>query len=182
MTIVYHGSMVKFDKFDHTKIGLNATSEGYGFYFTDQKSIAEAYATNGYLYTVNFKGKKSLSSTEKTITKLQLKKFIEVLHNIGECGFLWDYGDITTEGYNNVLAEAVRLEYNGNDNDVDLIASICNVYGNKEPLRVLYHLFGYDHIKMIAEWNHNLDSDNVLYIALVNDIIDIVDICKIGNE
>ena len=178
MTIVYHGSKVQFDKFDHSFIGKNATAEGYGFYFTDIKEIAEAYAQNGFLYTVKFNGKKSLSSTKKTITKTQLKKIIEQLHRSHECGYLWDYGDIGTQGYNSVLAEAINLEYNGNDNDVELIASICNVYGSKEPLQILYNMFGYDHIKTVAEWNHGLDEEQTLYIALVNDIINIVDVKK----
>lgn len=174
MTIVYHGSKAQFNKFDHAKIGQNATSEGYGFYFTDQKSIAEAYAQNGFLYTVEFNGKKSLSNTKKTITRSQLKQFLAKLHELNEQ--LSNYGDIGFYGYDKVLAEAVNNEWEYNDNDVDLIASICNSYGSKEPLQVLYDMFGYDHIKMTAEWNHGLELEQTLYIALVNDIVNIVQV------
>lgn len=37
MTTVYHGSKAHFEKFDYSKMGLNGTAEGYGFYFTDKK-------------------------------------------------------------------------------------------------------------------------------------------------
>lgn len=183
MITVYHGSPSLFDKFDHSKIGSShATSEGYGFYFTDIKQIAHAYASDtktGYLYTVNLDIKKSLSPEKLTITRSQLKRFIEALHKHDNLYFLSNYGDIDHEGYNKVLNEAVNNNYDYNDNDVDLIASICNVYGSKEPLQVLYNTLGYDHIKMVAEWNHNLDTDNTLYIALVNDIIEIEKVEKI---
>ncbi|MCR8994610.1 hypothetical protein [Brevibacillus laterosporus] len=176
-TIVYHGSAMKFDRFDYDKIGKNATAEGFGFYFTSKKSIAENYAHKGYLYTVEFMGKKSLSSTKKTITKNQLKKFLERLNETGE--YLSNYGDIKYEGFNDVLQNAVELEWENSNNDVDLICSICNAYGGKEEvLTELYNMFGYDHIQVNAEWGNSEDIENCLFIATVNEAFKIINVEK----
>lgn len=177
MPTVYHGSKALFNKFDYSKMGLNGTAEGFGFYFTSKRSIAEGYAHNGYLYTVNFNGKKSLSSTKKTITKAQLKKFIIRLDELGQ--YLSNYGDTSYEGYNNVLQTTLDSEWSYSDNDVDLICAISNAYGNRETvLTELYKMFGYDHIKVTAEWGNSEDIENGLYIALVNDAFDIVNVDK----
>ena len=44
---VYHGTNSDFDVFNHSKIGKNGTSEGIGFYTTDDKSFAEGYMKLG---------------------------------------------------------------------------------------------------------------------------------------
>ncbi|MCY9738151.1 hypothetical protein M5X17_31150 [Paenibacillus alvei] len=179
-TIVYHGSKVEFDRFDYAKIGENGTAEGFGFYFTSKKSIAENYAHKGYLYTVEFVGKKTLSSSFKTLTKDQLKKFLERLNETGE--YLLNYGEIKYEGYYNVLQTAVNSEWEYNDNDVDLVSSICNAYGGKEEvLTELYDMFGYDHIQITAEWGNSEDIENCLFIATVNEAFKIISIEKFDN-
>ncbi|WP_145052710.1 hypothetical protein [Paenibacillus xylanexedens] len=181
MLTVYHGSPYKFDQFDPTKIGLRATSEGYGFYFTNNKFIASNYAAGGYLYTVSFDGKKSLSSTEKTITRPQLRRFLAKLHETSNGDFLDNFQEVAYHGMQKVLSYTTNLHYDYNDDDVDIIATICNAYGSKEPLKILYEMLGYDHIKTLAEWSHD-GEENMLYIALVNDVITIKSVEEIPLE
>lgn len=178
MPTVYHGSPNKFTQFSYDSIGDNGTSEGIGFYCTDNRQIAAGYAckdtNNGYLYTIEFNGKKSLSSDKMTITKAQLKKYLLALQN-ADVDFLSNYGDVDYEGLNNVITEAVNNEYENNTNDVDLICSICHSSGNIEGcLTALYETLHYDSIILPAEW-----GKQELYIALVNECIKIGKVCYI---
>jgi len=169
--IVYHGSKQLFDVFDYNKIGLNGTSEGKGFYFTDSIGVATGYGQGGYLYTVEFNGKKSLSSDKKTITRQQLKKYLLALHE--KTDYLSNWGEVAYEGLKKVLNEAVRGEYEPSDNDVDIISAIANTSGNMEvSLSLVYKILGYDSIVLDAEWGNG----QKLYIALTNDIIEFVEV------
>jgi len=169
--IVFHGSQQLFDTFDYRKIGLNGTSEGKGFYFTDSINIANGYGRNGYLYAVEFNGQKSLSSDKKTITRQQLKKYLLALDEKTE--YLSNWGDKDSDGVEKVLNEAIRGEYEQSDNDVDLISGISNASGDIETsLSLVYELLGYDSIIVDAEWG----NDQRIYIALTNDIINIVNV------
>lgn len=172
--IVYHGSKEKFDVFDYHKIGSNGTSEGKGFYFTDNVDIAKNYGRNGYLYTVDFHGKKSLHSEQKTITKEELKVYLLALNE--ETDYLSNWGDIAYEGVEKVINRAIQGEYEQSENDVDIIAGIANASGNMEiSLSLVYSVLGYDSIIVDAEWG----NEQRLYIALTNDIITILDIKKL---
>ncbi|PLS19124.1 hypothetical protein CVD28_01580 [Bacillus sp. M6-12] len=169
--LVYHGSKQLFEAFDYSKIGTNGTMEGKGFYFTDKKLIAEGYGQDGYLYTVEFNGKKSLHSDKKTITRQQLKKYLKELDK--KTDYLSNWGDTAYDGLEKVLNEAVRGEYEQSDNDVDIIAGIANACGDMETsLTLLYQLLGYDSIVVDGEWGNG----QRIYIALTNDIIKIVDV------
>lgn len=174
--LVYHGSKEKFDTFDFLKIGKNGTSEGKGIYFTDNYNIAKGYADTGFLYTVNFKGKKSLSSTQKLITKAQLKKFILALQQNENTEYLSNWGDIEYDSLNKVLSLAVESTFNGSDNDVDMISGIVGATGEiKESMEILYSTLGYDCIILPAEW-----GKQTLYIALINDVIEITNVDQIN--
>lgn len=165
--IVYHGSKNLFSTFDYGRIGTNGTNEGKGFYFTDNVKVANGYADSGFLYSVEFSGKKSLSSDNKTITKSQLRKYLAKLNKTTD--YLSNWGDVNYSGITKILNEAVDGEYEGNDNDVDLICGICNASGNTETsLTLLYNMLGYDSIVLDADWGFQK-----LYIALTNDIIKI---------
>lgn len=169
--IVYHGSKQLFEAFNYNKIGLNGTSEGKGFYFTDSIGVASRYGEGGYLYTVEFNGKKSLSSDKKTITRQHLKKYLLALHE--KTDYLSNWGEIAYEGLEKVLNKAVREEYEQTDNDVDIVSGIANACGNMEvSLSLVYNMLGYDSIVLDAEWGNG----QKLYIALTNDIIKIVDV------
>lgn len=155
-------------------MGLNGTSEGFGFYFTDSKHIASGYAFEGFLYTIEFLGKKSLSSTKKTITKQQLRKLFARLDEMDN--FLANYGEVDFDGYNKVMNEAVNSTYEWADDDVEMICGICNAYGGKEePLQELYKLFGYDCIEVQSEWG---SEPHKIYIATVHESYKILSVEK----
>lgn len=177
--LVYHGSPNKFDKFDYNKIGENGTAEGFGFYFTDKKSIAENYAGSGYIYTVELKGKE-LSGTEMTITEKQFRKLALHLNKKGE--YLSNFGEVAYDGLENVLRIAVETEYESSEDDAELIGGIINAYGDKEGvLQAAYKLLGYGFIKdNEPKWGHS-NGNQTVYVALANEVIEVHKIEKVEN-
>ena len=173
LKVVYHGSPTNFNEFSLNYLGTNGTNEGYGFYFTDSKRIAEGYSkgegnSNGRLFETYLDIKKPLSDTEVTMSRAQFKKLLIELNNQVDADgekldILSNYGDVEWEGLNKVLNYAIELEYDGNDNDVDIISSLVNSSGNLETVyRVLREVTGYDGIIVKeAEWG----GDQTIYIA-----------------
>lgn len=173
--LVYHGSSSFFRIFDYDKMGKNGTSEGRGFYFTDNRGIALSYAINGYLYTVNTRFTKKLSSNRKTITKQQLKVYITELDKATD--YLSNWGDAHYMGYQRVLNLAASAEYSNSDNDVDLICSICNGCGSNElALTILNRVLGYDSCIQKADW-----GNQKIYIATVHSAFEILRVDRIGG-
>lgn len=52
---IYHGSQTEFNSFNPEMLGKGNDTWGNGFYFTDQKSIAEGYANDSNSETANVK-------------------------------------------------------------------------------------------------------------------------------
>lgn len=169
--IVYHGSPKKFEAFKPDFMRTNGTAEGIGFYFTDNKSIAEGYAQEGYLYKVEFNGKKALSSEEITMTYEEVKKLILALDEKDE--YLSNFGDKEWDGLEKVLNKTVNSTFEFCNNDVEIISTIYNTNGeDKDVLTLVYELLGYDHtVVNEAEW-----GNQKIYIALTNDIIKIMEV------
>lgn len=145
--LLYHGSNVKFEKFDYKYISQkNGTDEGYGFYFTDSKELAGQYADKGYFYTIDLElSKKTLNESKITLTRTQLKKVILDIH--GKCDILNNYNDVERYGINNVLNEYIKNLLAYNDNDVDILCELCNVSGSKEiVLKCFCEILGINHI------------------------------------
>lgn len=96
--------------------------------------------------------KKPLSTTEMTIPRSTFKRFLKALNRLtdedGEpLEFLSNYGDVAYEGLENVVNEAMSIEYDGSDNDVNAIHSIINGFGNMEAVfKTLRDVTGYDGI------------------------------------
>lgn len=174
---VYHGSPSDFNTFSLKYLGTNGTAEGYGFYFTDKKHIAEGYSRgyegqqngeSGRLFECYLDIKKPLSDTEVTMTRAQFKKFLTELNNQVDADgepldVLSNYGDVEWEGLNKVLNYAMEIEYDGSDSDVNLVHSIINGCGNMEVVfDVLRRTVGYDGIIVNeASWG----GDQTIYIA-----------------
>ena len=174
--IVYHGSPNKFEKFDYDRIRTNGTSEGVGFYFTNNKEIATGYARGGYLYTVKIHGEKALSDNKKTLTREEVETLLFILNKRSD--FLSNYGEVDYEGYGVVMNRALNNEYDDNDTDSDILGSIYNGDGeNPDVLHIVYNELGYDHIVSEPTWGKQR-----LVIALTNDIIEIVDVERIEVE
>lgn len=171
---VYHGSPAKFEVFDYTKVGTQGTTEGKGFYFTDTKRIAEGYGANGYLYTVEWLGKKSLSSDTFTITPEQFRKYLIELDK--KTDYLSNYGEVDFEGLERVLSYAMAGDYESSENDVDLISGVINASGDiGTTVTLLHEMFGYDSIITGAEWG----GEQTIYIALIHEAFRIVDVTKL---
>lgn len=169
--IVYHGSPNKFTEFDYSRIRTNGTTEGLGFYFTDTKRIARGYAQNGFLYTIKMNGAKPLSDNHKNLTKEEVKKLIIELDK--HTDFLTNYGEVEYEGYENVLNTAVNNEYDFTDTDTNIMGSLYTSCGENEiVIKLFYELLGYDYIESEPEWG----GEQTVYVALTNDVIDILEI------
>lgn len=182
LKVVYHGSPADFNTFSLDYLGTNGTAEGYGFYFTDRKNVAEGYANSyeveggsaGKLFEVYLNIKKPLSDSKLTITKAQFKKFLTKLNgyvdsNGDRLDVLSNYGDVEWEGLNAVLNTALETEYDYCDSDVDLVQSIINGCGDmKAVFNVLRDTVGYDGIIVNeASWG----GDQTIYIAFHPDQI-----------
>lgn len=177
LKVVYHGSPADFNTFSLDYLGTNGTAEGYGFYFTDKRSIAEGYSSGregqqtgqkGKLFEVYLDIKKPLSDTKVTIPRAKFRKFLTELNKLtdedGEpLEFLSNYGDVSWEGLNAVLDAAMEAEYDGSDNDVSMISSIINGFGQMERVYdVLRKVAGYDGIIVDkASWG----GDQSIYIT-----------------
>ena len=75
LKVMYHGSQATFTEFDKKK----ARSSGYygsGFYFTESESHASQY---GNKYKVYLDIKKPIQNDSTSITKEQLRKFVEAV-------------------------------------------------------------------------------------------------------
>ena len=82
---IYHGSPVKFSKFDLNKIGTNKGTSGasIGLYFTT--SIQEALNYGNFIYVVDFnslKLKQNLSNFTRTLNGTKIIKLIDFKQNI----------------------------------------------------------------------------------------------------
>lgn len=176
--VVYHGSPADFNTFSLKYLGTNGTNEGYGFYFTDDKEIAESYSkgteaqrhqgADGKLFEVYLDIKKPLSDTEVTMSRAEFRKFLmEMNKQVDEDGepldFLSNYGDVSWEGLQSVINSAMEVEYDGSDSDVNMIHSIINGCGNMEMVfNVLRKTTGYDGIIVKdATWG----GDQTIYVA-----------------
>ena len=159
---VYHGSQSKFTEFKYNKVGLHGNAHGRGFYFTDDVGLASSFykkegqLLNGYLNITN-----PMSETEKTIKKSDLEKFIKLICEdeakaLVEDGgydslsdalkdtFISNYVYTYDKSMRDAYREMTSMVYEGNDNDVEIIAELTNAYGGSSLLERVYDVFGYD--------------------------------------
>jgi len=142
--IVYHGTTKEFDKFDLSFVGERGFTEGRGFYFTDNKKLAENYAREwgkpeitGRIIKAYLNIKKPMTLTQRKITDSQLKKILkEVVKERPE--ILDDYGVNSIDELTKILKE--------NDSDIDIITELGNVGGiDKQKLNDIFtKITGYD--------------------------------------
>jgi len=167
--VAYHGSPKEFQDFSYEYLGTNGTAEGFGFYFTSNKRIAEGYANGGMLKKVILDIKKPLNFTQLSISKLEFAKFLKMLDPTGD-GYLSNWGESDFEGYDKVLKTAVEGELSGSTNDVDLISGVIQAVGRdaESIYRVLKQALGYDGIIVDKpSWGGN----QIIYIVFDNSQI-----------
>ena len=159
---VYHGSPSKFNEFSYRKMNTNGNAHGRGFYFTEKRSLAEGYETDGGQLLKGFLNiEKPLSEETVTIKKSELLKLVkatceEEARSMVEGGSYdtvkdaildtWISNYVMTYGMNlnDAYREVVDIIYSGNDNDVDMIAEITNAgAGHERVLRLTHDLLGY---------------------------------------
>jgi len=164
--VVYHGSGAKFEEFDISKIAdSNGRSEGAGFYFTDDDSIAKGYQrdTNssresgkfkesGSLYAVYLKIEKPITFDQKPFTRAQVTKIVKRVAKIESeedgmhinDGFLANYGYIPDEGMVRVVNNAV----DGIMNDDNVLDQLGGLVGSgltaSQVNQAVYETLGYD--------------------------------------
>lgn len=162
---IYHGSKNSFKEFDYNLIRTNATTEGVGFYCTDNIAVAKQYSYEGYIMEYEYVGNKQLNSNEVSLTREELSLYMKKLNEVSE--FLSCYGDVEWEGYNNVLNTALDNILEWSEDDIDIISQFCTICGDFEkPLTILYEVLGYDSAIIDAKW-----GDQKIYLILNNNAI-----------
>ena len=117
--LVYHGTQASFDVFDESKIGsANGRSEGSGFYFTTDKTIADGYQRNdGNVISAFLKINKALDYNAKAFSAAQIRKLLKSValteakdsfEGNWKDGFLSNFGDTYSQGLDSVVAGAVK--------------------------------------------------------------------------
>jgi hypothetical protein len=158
---VYHGSPSKFTVFDHSKMNVNGNAHGRGFYFTEEKSLAEGYQKNGGQLLKGYLNITNPMSEEKiTIKKSDLVKLIqatceeEAENMVADEGYdsvqdalpdTWISGYVYTYGMNldDAYKKVADILYS-NDNDVEIIAEMTNVTDTEIVLTKAYEVLGVD--------------------------------------
>lgn len=177
---VYHGSPSKFTVFNHNKMNVNGNAHGRGFYFTEEKSMAEGYQKDGgqllkgYLNITN-----PMSEEKVTIKKSDLVKLIkatceeEARNLVSDGGYeavsdalpdTWISNYVYTYGMSldRAYREVADIIYSS-DNDVDIIAEISNVVGAEIALKNACKITGYDGVVYTNERGTHE------YVALVSN-------------
>ena len=152
---VYHGTQAKFNVFDESKIGsANGRSEGSGFYFTTDKTIAEGYQRNGgNVISAYLKIEKALDYNQKPFTALQIRKLLKAValteakdsfDGNWKDGFLANYGDTYSKSIDSIVSEAAGY-FTNEESALDQIGGI--VGSGVDPATVneaLSSSLGYD--------------------------------------
>lgn len=170
--LVYHGSKELFTEFDYSRIGTNGTTEGQGFYFSDNLKVANSYSDKGgYIYECEFVAKKSLNSEKIDLKRSEIKKILISLHS--EMDILSNWDDVEYYGLNKVLNMAIENIMLCNS-DVEIYGSLCNITDNIELISKTFNkILGYDSIVLKADW-----GNQYIYIAIIPEIIRIVNVTK----
>lgn len=171
---VYHGTGAQFNEFSYDYLGKNGTSYGKGFYFSDSAEYSSGYVNgDGRLMEVYLSIKKPLNTSKLTMSRAQVRSFLSALSKYKtEDGInpLSDYADIDSYGVNSAINAALELEYDSNNNDVDIVHSIFNSISGielQDYYKILKNTLGYDGII------EHRDSENFYIIFASNQAKDV---------
>lgn len=129
---VYHGSQAQFTEFSADFMSMHGSMEGQGFYFTDNRSMAEGYKRDGGQLLEGYLNiSKPLSDSEVTMTKAELKKLLKEVDPTGD-DVVINYDPTGGMGYpskawyNRALAATVEQIYSTSDSDSEILADVAN--------------------------------------------------------
>lgn len=129
---VYHGSQAQFTEFSADFMSMHGSMEGQGFYFTDNRSMAEGYKRDGGQLLEGYLNiSKPLSDSEVTMTKAELKKLLKAVDPTGD-DVIINYDPTGGMGYpskawyNRALAATVEQVYSTSDSDSEILADVAN--------------------------------------------------------
>lgn len=129
---VYHGSQAQFTEFSADFMSMHGSMEGQGFYFTDNRSMAEGYKRDGGQLLEGYLNiSKPLSDSEVTMTKAELKKLLREVDPTGD-DVVINYDPTGGMGYpskawyNRALAATVEQIYSTSDSDSEILADVAN--------------------------------------------------------
>lgn len=166
LKMVYHGSGAEFTEFSYKYMGVQGSSEGRGFYFTDNRNMAEGYQKNGAKLMEGYLDiQKPLSDSEVTLKRSELVKLLKAVDPTGDDVVInYDYTGIgypSRAWYNRALNAAVESIYTSSESDSEILAEIANAGGGNETvLKKARELFGYD--GYIVEGRY---EDATVYVA-----------------
>ena len=166
---VYHGTPNDFTIFNYDKVGTTGTALGKGFYFTDDIEYARGFSKeNKEPLKVYVNITKPMSLDELTISKTDFEKFVKEIAKQDEY-WLYDYGDVDREGYEKAVKNAIRLNYDYSDNDVDLVHGVLNTstLGWEKGFEILNETLGYDGVIAV---NEQTNEGNVFVALFPNQI------------
>lgn len=129
---VYHGSQAQFTEFSADFMSMHGSMEGQGFYFTDNRSMAEGYKRDGGQLLEGYLNiSKPLSDSEVTMTKAELKKLLKEVDPTGD-DVVINYDPTGGMGYpskawyNRALTATVDQIYSTSDSDSEILADVAN--------------------------------------------------------
>lgn len=146
--VVYHGTNAdpKFYQFSHKFSMRNGAALGRGFYFSEDKSVAEGYGNDVIPVFLNIK--KPLEPAKNKITKKGLKRVIRHIDPNGDT--IADYassdrGYPGKEWYERSLDEAVDAIFSDSQiSDSEILGEMFSVWGGEAALRGVVEVLGYD--------------------------------------
>jgi hypothetical protein len=174
---VYHGSGVKFDKFDSEKLksSMSSTTYGWGFYFTDSEEVAKNYASENdekYIYHITLHKGKSPDMYDYLIfdESLSVKQKIKVIKGLKKNGIYdfdmsnivtgWDLMSSLFEYFYKSYDDKTRVinGYNKCKKDTSLLLLDCGIDGlkYKMPNNDFSHESGYKGYNYVV-----FDSKNI---------------------
>jgi len=170
--VVYHGTGAKVTDsfiFDYSRLGEHGTSEGAGFYFTENGEIADSYNNDGSTLDVYLSIKKPLAYDADGFSHHELKKILKAFAKSEaeqdemdiEDGFLSNYADVRRTGIDAAISDAADSLMGVKA--IDQIGSLIINNTDTEIInRAVYDVTGYDGI--VSDGFANQGGDKI-YVA-----------------
>lgn len=152
--LMYHGSPTLFEEFSFSAPRLNGSSDGDGFNLTNNHDVASTYSSingQGYVYEVDFVGKRGVEAGDRTVTREQWREIVDEYDQ--KHGYLEDWGDVDSEGRDVVMnrtLDTIAGEYSDDESTIsDIIGSSSD---SSDFYELLHRKTGIDHFVSKDQW------------------------------